>query len=105
MQGHILKRSRPGLKSMQRALEDGPRPGRLPMGVYTSTKSGQNWNPRAESPGSSELILAMGLDRHIRGRVGDAREAEAVVHLVVVQEGLVRLVDRAFDDLARAARA
>merc|ERR1719436_441658 len=70
-----------------------------------ATKTGTPMLRYAESPGSSEVILAVSLDRHIRGRVSDAREAEAVVHLVVVQEGLVRLVDRAFDHLARAARA
>merc|ERR1719436_1996795 len=47
----------------------------------------------------------MRLDCHIRGRVCHAREAEALVHLVIVQEGLVRLIDRARDDLACAARA
>merc|ERR1712066_965707 len=61
-----------------------------------------NIHSRADS---SELILAMRLDCHIRGRVRHAREAEALVHLVIVQEGLVRLVDRAGDDLACTARA
>merc|ERR1712061_746719 len=53
----------------------------------------------------SELVLAVRLDGHIRGGVGDAREAEALARLVVVQEGLVGLVDRALDDLPSAARA
>eukprot|EP00414_Alexandrium_minutum_P009453 CAMPEP_0113833288 /NCGR_PEP_ID=MMETSP0328-20130328/7825_1 /TAXON_ID=39455 /ORGANISM="Alexandrium minutum" /LENGTH=61 /DNA_ID=CAMNT_0000801543 /DNA_START=106 /DNA_END=288 /DNA_ORIENTATION=- /assembly_acc=CAM_ASM_000350 len=47
----------------------------------------------------------MSLDGHIGGRVGDASEAEAIAHLIVVQEGLVRLVDGAGEDLARAAGA
>jgi len=38
---------------------------------------------------SSEIILAVRLDRHVGGRVRDARQAEAVIHLVVIQEGLI----------------
>eukprot|EP00443_Scrippsiella_acuminata_P093739 CAMPEP_0115417014 /NCGR_PEP_ID=MMETSP0271-20121206/23907_1 /TAXON_ID=71861 /ORGANISM="Scrippsiella trochoidea, Strain CCMP3099" /LENGTH=146 /DNA_ID=CAMNT_0002841391 /DNA_START=139 /DNA_END=576 /DNA_ORIENTATION=+ len=53
----------------------------------------------------SELVLAMRLDGHVRGGVRDAREAETLARLVVVQEGLVGLVDRALDDLPGAARA
>eukprot|EP00414_Alexandrium_minutum_P011276 CAMPEP_0113840160 /NCGR_PEP_ID=MMETSP0328-20130328/11474_1 /TAXON_ID=39455 /ORGANISM="Alexandrium minutum" /LENGTH=53 /DNA_ID=CAMNT_0000808841 /DNA_START=139 /DNA_END=297 /DNA_ORIENTATION=- /assembly_acc=CAM_ASM_000350 len=47
----------------------------------------------------------MSLDRHVGGRVGNASEAKAVAHLVVIQEGLVGLVDGAGEDLARAAGA
>eukprot|EP00414_Alexandrium_minutum_P007837 CAMPEP_0113831896 /NCGR_PEP_ID=MMETSP0328-20130328/7092_1 /TAXON_ID=39455 /ORGANISM="Alexandrium minutum" /LENGTH=75 /DNA_ID=CAMNT_0000800077 /DNA_START=42 /DNA_END=266 /DNA_ORIENTATION=+ /assembly_acc=CAM_ASM_000350 len=56
-------------------------------------------------PARSEIVLAVSLDGHIRGRIRDAREAEALAHLVVVQEGLVGLVDGAGEDLARAAGA
>merc|ERR1712061_386137 len=49
------------------------------------------------TPYCSELILTMGLDRHVRGCVSHASQAEALTHLVVVQEGLVGLVDLAFD--------
>merc|ERR1719152_205554 len=52
-----------------------------------------------------ELLLLVGEDGAVRGRVRDARQAEAVAHLVVVEEGAVRLVDGARDDLARARRA
>ena len=40
----------------------------------------------------SQVILAMGLDGHVRGRVRHAREAEPLPRLVLIQEGLVRLV-------------
>merc|ERR1740121_378140 len=53
----------------------------------------------------SELILAMRLDRHVGGRVGHASEAKAVARLVVIQEGLVGLIDGARKDLAGATRA
>mmetsp|Transcript_14776 Transcript_14776/g.39421 ORF Transcript_14776/g.39421 Transcript_14776/m.39421 type:complete len:222 (+) Transcript_14776:107-772(+) len=54
---------------------------------------------------TSQIVLAVGLDSHVRGRVRHAREAEALPRLVLVQEGLVRLVDLARQHLARAARA
>merc|ERR1719263_195250 len=54
---------------------------------------------------ASEVILAVGLDGHIRGGVGHAGEAEAIAGLVLIEEGLVGLVDGAIDDLARAAGA
>ena len=44
-------------------------------------------------------------DRAVRRRVRDAGEHEAVVHLRVVEERLVALVDLARGDLARARRA
>ena len=44
-------------------------------------------------------------DRAIRRRVGDAREHEAVAHLVIIKERLIRLVDRAGNNLARARGA
>merc|ERR1719188_822744 len=71
------------------------------------TPTGCTARPSAESGPvpSSELVLAVGLDGHVRGGVGDASQAEAIAHLVVVQEGLVRLVDGAGQHLARAARA
>ena len=47
----------------------------------------------------------MGEDLAVRGRVGDAGEAVAVAHLVVVEERAVRLVDGALGHLARARRA
>ncbi|OUS45302.1 hypothetical protein BE221DRAFT_49923, partial [Ostreococcus tauri] len=40
-----------------------------------------------------EFFLHVRLDGAVRRRVGDAREHEAVAHLVVIQEGLVGLVD------------
>ena len=40
-----------------------------------------------------EFFLHVRLDRAVRRRVRDAREHEAVTHLVVVQERLVGLVD------------
>ena len=52
-----------------------------------------------------ELILAVSLDGHIRSRVAHASEAEALAHLVVIQEGLVGLVDSASRNLAGAAGA
>ena len=44
-------------------------------------------------------------DRAVGRRVRHARQHEALADLVVVEEGLVRLVDAARDDLARARRA
>jgi len=35
----------------------------------------------------------VGLDGHVGGGVGDAGEHEAVAHLIIVKERLVRLVD------------
>mmetsp|Transcript_82080 Transcript_82080/g.264875 ORF Transcript_82080/g.264875 Transcript_82080/m.264875 type:complete len:213 (+) Transcript_82080:729-1367(+) len=55
--------------------------------------------------GSLELLLAVRLDRDIRGRVRHASQAEAIAHLPVVQECLVGLVDGARDDLAGTAGA
>merc|ERR1719198_956531 len=52
-----------------------------------------------------ELLLGVRDDLAVRGRVRDAREHEAVLDLRVLEERLVRLVDGARDDLARAARA
>ena len=49
---------------------------------------------QAEFSGSSiELFLSVGLDGAVGGGVGDAGEDEAVAHLVVIEEGLVGLVD------------
>ena len=44
----------------------------------------------------------VGLDGAVGGRVRDAGEDEAVAHLIVVEEGLVGLVDRA--SLRRSSR-
>ena len=42
---------------------------------------------------SIELFFGVGLDGAVGGGVGDAGEDEAVAHLVVIEEGLVGLVD------------
>eukprot|EP00446_Apocalathium_sp_SHHI-4_P085402 CAMPEP_0177471270 /NCGR_PEP_ID=MMETSP0369-20130122/20672_1 /TAXON_ID=447022 ORGANISM="Scrippsiella hangoei-like, Strain SHHI-4" /NCGR_SAMPLE_ID=MMETSP0369 /ASSEMBLY_ACC=CAM_ASM_000364 /LENGTH=77 /DNA_ID=CAMNT_0018945839 /DNA_START=115 /DNA_END=345 /DNA_ORIENTATION=+ len=49
----------------------------------------------------------MRLDRDVGGRIGHACEAEAIVRLVLIQESLIGLVDRALEDPAgtRGARA
>eukprot|EP00403_Amphidinium_massartii_P025956 CAMPEP_0178400946 /NCGR_PEP_ID=MMETSP0689_2-20121128/16049_1 /TAXON_ID=160604 /ORGANISM="Amphidinium massartii, Strain CS-259" /LENGTH=139 /DNA_ID=CAMNT_0020021753 /DNA_START=192 /DNA_END=611 /DNA_ORIENTATION=- len=47
----------------------------------------------------------MCLDGHIGGCVGHASEAETLIHLVVVQEGLITLVNAAIKHLASAAGA
>lgn len=47
----------------------------------------------------------MGGDGAIGGWVGDAGEDESVGHLVVIQEGLVRLVNGSSLDLSGAGRA
>merc|ERR1719454_154390 len=62
---------------------------------------------RGVTDGSSleELLLLVGGDGAVRGRVGDARQAEARAHLVVVEERAVRLVNGASGDLARAGGA
>jgi len=52
-----------------------------------------------------ELLLLVGEDGAVRGRVGHAGEAEAAAHLVVIEERAVRLVNGASGDLARAGRA
>ena len=51
------------------------------------------------------LTYHVGLDGAVGGGVGDAGEGEAGAHLVVVEEGLVGLVDGTRGDLARAGRA
>merc|ERR550532_734557 len=63
--------------------------------------------PNSGRPGGpgSQLILAMRLDGDIGRGVSHARQAVAIAHLVIIQERLIRLVDRARDDLASAARA
>ena len=54
-----------------------------------------------------EVLLLVRDDRAVRGRVHDAREHEAGAHLVVVEEGLVGLVDGSGRHLsgARGARS
>ena len=51
------------------------------------------------------MTYHVGLDGAVGGGVGDAGEGEAGAHLVVVEEGLVGLVDGTRGDLARAGRA
>eukprot|EP00618_Florenciella_parvula_P034271 CAMPEP_0119541542 /NCGR_PEP_ID=MMETSP1344-20130328/53016_1 /TAXON_ID=236787 /ORGANISM="Florenciella parvula, Strain CCMP2471" /LENGTH=154 /DNA_ID=CAMNT_0007585537 /DNA_START=194 /DNA_END=658 /DNA_ORIENTATION=- len=52
-----------------------------------------------------EVILGVGLDGHVRGRVGHAGEGEAIRELVIVKERLLGVVERAGLDLAGAGRA
>lgn len=47
----------------------------------------------------------MRFDRDIGGRVGDARKNEALAHLVVVEEGLVRIIDSSLNNLSSAGAA
>merc|ERR1712113_1237745 len=54
---------------------------------------------------NSQLILAMRLDGHIRRRVCHTCEAETLLHLVVIQEGLVRLINGARHHLTGATGA
>merc|ERR1719471_2375050 len=51
----------------------------------------------------SQLILAMRLDCHVGSGICYACEAEAVIHLVVVQESLIRLIDGTLKDFAGTA--
>ena len=55
------------------------------------------------SPATSELILAVSLDGDIGGGISHAGQAVALAGLVIVQEGLVALVNAAFQDLASTA--
>ena len=50
-------------------------------------------------------LLLVGGDGQVAGRVRDARQHEPVIHLSVVQEGLVALINGAVLHLAGAARA
>ena len=52
-----------------------------------------------------EVLLLVGLNGAVGGGVGDARKRKALAHLVLVEEGAVRLVDGAGGDDARAGRA
>ena len=52
-----------------------------------------------------QLLLLVGVDRAVRGRVGHARERKALLHLLLVEERAIRLVDGARGHLARARRA
>merc|ERR1719433_76178 len=54
-------------------------------------------------PPRSQLILAMRLDCHVGSGICYACEAEAVIHLVIVQESLIRLIDGTFKDFAGTA--
>merc|ERR1719325_61291 len=60
---------------------------------------------KATSSERSEFILAMRFDGHVGRGVRDARQAETLVHLIVVEEGLIRLVDGTLEDLAGTAGA
>mmetsp|Transcript_8000 Transcript_8000/g.23449 ORF Transcript_8000/g.23449 Transcript_8000/m.23449 type:complete len:203 (+) Transcript_8000:127-735(+) len=52
-----------------------------------------------------EVLLLVRLDGAVRGGVGHAREHEALLHLAIIEEGLVRLVDGARHHLAGAGGA
>merc|ERR1712146_546868 len=52
-----------------------------------------------------EVVFLVGLDGAVGRGVRDAGEREAVVELVVLEEALLRVVDGARRDLARAGRA
>jgi len=52
-----------------------------------------------------EFFFHVRLDGAVRGRVRNASQHKAVTGLVVVQEGLVGLVDGTRDNLTRARRA
>ena len=53
----------------------------------------------------SKLVLAVGLDGHVGCGIGHASEAKALAHLVIIQEGLVALINAAREHLAGAAGA
>lgn len=57
------------------------------------------------APSSVEIFLLVGLDGAVGGRVGHAGEHESVAHLVVIQEGLIGLVDGSCGHLSGAAGA
>ena len=63
------------------------------------------WWDKHREAATSKLILAVGLDGHIGGGIGDASEAESIAHLVIIQESLVALVNAALKHLASAAGA
>ena len=63
------------------------------------------YDPRRWRKRLVQGLLLVGLDGAVRGGVGHAGQHEAVAHLGIVQEGLVRLVDGAGSDLAGAAGA
>lgn len=52
-----------------------------------------------------EVVLGVGLDGAVRSGVGHAGEGEASRELVIVEEGLLRVVHLAGLDLARAGGA
>ena len=64
-----------------------------------------NFLRRRSHAAALELVLAVGLDGNVRSCVCDARQAVALAGLVIIQEGLVALVDAALQDLPSAARA
>merc|ERR1719201_190210 len=78
---------------------------KIGLGPLQSTLAANPGQRQTDPPPASDLLFAMRLDGHVARRVGHAREAEALLHLVVVQEGLVGLIDAARDDLASTARA
>nr|GMD91654.1 hypothetical protein THAOC_27321 [Ipomoea batatas] len=51
------------------------------------------------------LFFLVGLNDNVRRRISDAGEDETTVHLLVVEEAVVGLVDGAGDHLAAAGRA
>jgi len=65
-----------------------------------------NHDWRYENPDFSEqIIFLVGLDLAVGLGVGDAGENESVTHLIIVEEGLIRLVDLSVDNLASAGAA
>ena len=52
-----------------------------------------------------EVVLFVRLDGAVARRVRDAGKHEALTHLIVIEEGLIRLVNLACGDDARAGRA
>ena len=54
---------------------------------------------------SEEVLLLVGLDGAVRGRVSDASQNEPVAHLIVIKERAIGLVDLACSDLASAGGA
>ena len=61
--------------------------------------------PHQSQPAALQLILAVGLDGHIRSRIGHASQAIPLTGLVIIQEGLIALVDAALQDLSGTAGA
>jgi len=76
-----------------------------PLAATASARAPRPLRVLLSAKSLEELLLLVRLDGAVRGRVGHAREREALAHLVLVEERAVRLVDRARRDGARARRA